>query len=159
MPSITLAFSHEVTNYEKTIQDFPAVLGRSDHCTVALHSLGDSCMSRSHARLHWKNGRCWIEDADSLLGTFLNGRKLEFHSLHAIAPGDEIFLGQTTAFVRLPPDAPAAAAGDGDLGSATPHHVFLSHSTPDKPLVERNAADLARLGIDSFLANNDIEPG
>lgn len=158
MASIRLAFTHQAKNWERTIERFPAVLGRGPkdckpaEFRVALDELEDPCMSRIHARLHWNNNRCWIEDADSLLGTRLNGRKLPLHTLHVLSPGDELLLGQTAGFVRLSTEPHAA-------GAAPAYHVFLSHSTSDKPLVERIAQELAEFGLASFLDKNDIHPG
>ncbi|MFN8527136.1 MAG: FHA domain-containing protein [Anaerolineae bacterium] len=47
-------------------------LGRKDDNDVCLRS--DTFASRYHARLHWREGRWWLEDCNSRNGTYIEDR-------------------------------------------------------------------------------------
>ena len=64
-------------------------VGRGKDCGLVVEGEG---VSRRHAVLHWDGRQCGIEDAGSLNGTFVNGRRVQTATLKH---GDEIRLGPT----------------------------------------------------------------
>jgi diguanylate cyclase (GGDEF)-like protein len=63
------------------------VIGRSEDTDL---TLSNSDVSRHHAAVRFQRGRYIIEDLNSTNGTYVNGQKIEEHSLK---PGDEISIG------------------------------------------------------------------
>lgn len=59
----------------------------------------DNGVSRRHMILHPKGGDFYIEDADSVNGTFLNGDPIEPHKLIKLDNADEIRLGQMRMYI------------------------------------------------------------
>jgi len=49
------------------------VIGRQKQCDVVLH---DVAVSRMHLRVECANGTCWVEDLDSLHGTYMDGERI-----------------------------------------------------------------------------------
>lgn len=75
-------------------------IGRSDDCEIVLDDEG---ISRQHAVITSRGGRCTLEDKGSSNGTFVNGGRVERAELR---DGDRIRLGPSAEFeVEL--DAPA----------------------------------------------------
>jgi pSer/pThr/pTyr-binding forkhead associated (FHA) protein len=75
----------------------------------------DRKMSATHARLV-RRGEAWtVEDLGSTNGTFVNGRRVERHSL---TDGDIVRLGRTVFGLRMelptPPEAPRVASSEDD---------------------------------------------
>lgn len=83
----------DVTRPEVTV-------GRHSSCDVRL-PLPD--VSRRHCKLHFEDGKWWVQDCGSLNGVFVNDTIIETHALIA---GDRLRLGGFT-FVVQP--APATA--------------------------------------------------
>lgn len=52
-------------------------------------------VSRQHAKLVWKDGAFWVEDAGSANGTFVHGKRVD---LHRLADGDVIQFGPRVVF-------------------------------------------------------------
>jgi len=84
--------------------------------------VGDPRCSKRHARIFLgDDAQAWIEDLDSTNGTSVNGARV---SRRALAPGDEIAIGQTLLlFLEMVPEKPAGAprvrrAADGIADSA-----------------------------------------
>ena len=69
-------------------------IGRDPASAVLLE---DQSVSRQHAMLSVRAGRCWVRDLCSLNGTFVNGRAVTSARLQ---PGDSLRLGAVTAIVR-----------------------------------------------------------
>lgn len=67
---------------------FTTVLGRSDHSDVKIL---DDFISSKHAQIIYRDNQYWLEDLDSLNGTYLNGVKVT--ETTAIADGDSIRVG------------------------------------------------------------------
>ncbi len=69
------------------------ILGRGRHCEVRIE---DNSVSRAHAQVVKRGDLCWvIEDRGSRNGTFVNGRRIQWHELH---DGDGIQLGGSVRF-------------------------------------------------------------
>ncbi len=49
--------------------DFPYTIGRRRDCELRV---SDACVSRRHCQLFAQGGRVWVQDLDSLNGTFVN---------------------------------------------------------------------------------------
>ncbi len=94
------------------IQHFPCVVGRHSTCD---HRLADPEVSRRHCTFSLRDGRIWVEDLDSLNGTWLNGEPLA--GARPLADGDRLDLGTSSFTVRL---AEGTAEESVDLGAAPP---------------------------------------
>lgn len=83
----------------------PISLGRTattpnrSHIDLSRYSAVDNGVSRVHAFLHRNNGVFYIEDADSVNGTFLNGQPLKPKELVPVSNADEIRLGQLRLYI------------------------------------------------------------
>ena len=63
--------------------------------------LNDPSVSRRHALIRFEEGRCFLQDAASRFGTFLNGRRLIAIEAEAeVAPGATLKFGEVTVFVE-----------------------------------------------------------
>ncbi len=56
-------------------------------------------VSRIHMILHHKNGRFYVEDAESINGTYVNGEPARPHHLVAVRNADEIRLGELRMYI------------------------------------------------------------
>lgn len=56
-------------------------------------------VSRLHMYLHWKDGNFYVEDVESMNGTFRNGFPLEPRQLTQVSNGDEVRLGQLRMYI------------------------------------------------------------
>jgi predicted component of type VI protein secretion system len=87
-------------------------------------TLADSEVSRSHARIHLRNGTLAVEDLQSTNGTRVNGTRL--HAPAVLGDGDVIEVGNSALRVEAvrdlgatrPVDMPVAAAGATVVGEA-----------------------------------------
>jgi pSer/pThr/pTyr-binding forkhead associated (FHA) protein len=66
----------------------PVTIGRSEDADILLD---DVTVSRLHAMVRRRPDGLYIEDADSLNGTYVNRRRIESHRL---ADGDELQVGK-----------------------------------------------------------------
>ena len=67
---------------------YPVVeIGRNDMCTLVLK---ENCVSRRHARVFFAEGRFFVEDLNSVNGTFLNKKRITSSEIHE---GDVISVG------------------------------------------------------------------
>lgn len=123
-----------------------ARLGRDPACDWCLESSGS--ISAVHARLLFRDGGWWLEDAGSRNGTFVDGRRLAPGETVALRPGASFRLAAAGPTFRSLPPAPAApgaatlvepagqAAVEGPLEGATlllgdaPPHAMRA-SAPD----------------------------
>lgn len=89
-----------------------ATLGRASGCTVRIPS---SQVSRLHCRLHIENGLVFVEDLESVNGTFINGERV--HRKEIVHPGDRLRLGVVTFLVEyeLSPEAMRRLGGEEDF--------------------------------------------
>jgi hypothetical protein len=95
------------------LQEDEILLGRSKVCDLQLPG---SNISRTHARIRFAQGKYYLQDQDSALGTKVNGQEVR---ATALQDGDTFSIGETTfrfrreARVRKPtvPQADPAASG------------------------------------------------
>jgi transcriptional regulator with GAF, ATPase, and Fis domain len=87
------------------LQDGPVVIGRE---TAAEVCLPDSSVSRRHSRIECTEGHFWINDLQSLNGTFVNDVPIK---QRALQHGDRIRIGDTQfLFLLHEGDVPARAS-------------------------------------------------
>jgi DNA-binding response OmpR family regulator len=83
----------------------PISLGRTattpnrSHIDLSRYSAVDNGVSRVHAFIHRSNGSFYVEDADSVNGTFLNGQPLRPKERVVVNNADEIRLGQLRMYI------------------------------------------------------------
>jgi CheY-like chemotaxis protein len=105
----------------------------------------DGQMSRTHAVLRVTDTEAWIEDCESLNGTFVNERRIAVRT--AVVPGDRIRLGDTEFYLeatdpRVVLGGSAAAAIPGTLPESGDAQAFDEEPTqlgavarvPSRPL-------------------------
>lgn len=73
------------------LSDGVYLLGGSDDCQIVVPQLG---VSRRHARVIVKDGRCLVEDLGSTNGTGIDGKRLEPGALVEIRPGQVLNLAK-----------------------------------------------------------------
>jgi DNA-binding NtrC family response regulator/pSer/pThr/pTyr-binding forkhead associated (FHA) protein len=76
------------------LENEPLTVGRGQAMDV---TIPDRSLSRAHARFHLSEGQLWVEDLGSTNGTRVNDRGIK---KHALGVGDEVMLGNITAFAR-----------------------------------------------------------
>jgi hypothetical protein len=67
-----------------------AIMGRDERCDIAL--IGDTHLSRQHARFVLEGSIWVVEDGNSMNGLYVNNVRV---GRHVLAPGDQIFAGET----------------------------------------------------------------
>jgi pSer/pThr/pTyr-binding forkhead associated (FHA) protein len=84
-------------------------VGRARGTTVRIPSAE---VSRQHCRLWQEGGLLYVEDLDSVNGTFLNSERLR--ERHVVRPGDRLDVGPVTFVLEyeLTPEALARLRGD-----------------------------------------------
>jgi Nif-specific regulatory protein len=91
------------------LEEKPLVIGRE---TAADVCLPDSAVSRRHSRIEWNEERYWLNDLQSLNGTFVNDVPVK---QRALQHGDRIRIGDTQFLFLL---------HDGDVSARTNHVQF-----------------------------------
>ncbi|MBZ0291397.1 MAG: FHA domain-containing protein [Anaerolineae bacterium] len=95
---------HSETPITLTVRQ-PVTFGRSveagskNYVDLSRFNAIDNGVSRKHMMLHAKEGKFFVEDADSVNGTFLNGNPLKPNELTELNNADEIRLGQMRMYV------------------------------------------------------------
>jgi DNA-binding response OmpR family regulator len=103
----------------------PVSLGRSStavgrtHVDLSRYNAIEQGVSRVHAYLHRKDGRFYVQDADSVNGTFLNGNPLKPNELTPVNNADEIRLGQLRLYIYFLADR-TADSGETELPAQKP---------------------------------------
>jgi DNA-binding response OmpR family regulator/pSer/pThr/pTyr-binding forkhead associated (FHA) protein len=83
----------------------PVVFGRAGggqdkhYIDLSRYNAIDHGVSRRHMILHNRDGKFFVEDVESVNGTFLNGDPLDPHELRPINNADEIRLGQLRMYI------------------------------------------------------------
>lgn len=67
-----------------------AIMGRDIRCDIAL--VGDTHLSRQHARFLLEGSNWVVEDGNSMNGVYVNGVRV---ARHVLQPGDQISVGET----------------------------------------------------------------
>jgi predicted component of type VI protein secretion system len=117
-------------------RDFEVVLGRTAEADLRLPAV---LLSRRHARLHERDGRCWLIDDSSTSGTFVAGERV---SRHELTSGDIFAIGELTLTferVEAAPFVPAddaeaalvAAIASGDRASLLVYADYLEQRVDD----------------------------
>jgi DNA-binding response OmpR family regulator len=73
-------------------------VGRA-HIDLSRYNAIDNGVSRIHAYLHRQQGKFYIEDADSVNGTFINGNPLQPGTRTSVNNADEVRLGQLRMYI------------------------------------------------------------
>jgi pSer/pThr/pTyr-binding forkhead associated (FHA) protein len=96
---IVCSYRGSERTWELSENDF--VLGRAHENSPTLLDLSPGKkISRVHARLWREDGAAWIEDRQSLHGTFLNNVEIRGKGRRKIQVGDAIVAGDTTLRVE-----------------------------------------------------------
>lgn len=74
-------------------------IGRDPACDVVM---ADETVSTRHAQLAYHHGQWWLQDLQSMNGTFLNEVRLTMPTV--ITAGDEIRCGNASLLVNMPSD-------------------------------------------------------
>lgn len=64
-----LLYFQSESDGEAVKEHWTLTIGRRDDNDITLKN--DTFVSRQHARLHWKDGRWWLEDDESTNGSFV----------------------------------------------------------------------------------------
>jgi pSer/pThr/pTyr-binding forkhead associated (FHA) protein len=89
----------------------PITFGRSisqslqTHVDLTKNNAVDNGVSRLHARMHFENGSFYVEDMNSVNGTYLNGDPLQPATKTPIKNADELRLGRLRMYVYFLEDA------------------------------------------------------
>jgi DNA-binding response OmpR family regulator/pSer/pThr/pTyr-binding forkhead associated (FHA) protein len=81
------------------------------HVDLTRYDAANTGVSRLHMLLHHKDGQFFIEDADSINGTYLNGDPVKPRSMTVVKNADEIRLGQLRMYIYFLDDTPTGVAG------------------------------------------------
>lgn len=86
------------------------------HVDLSRFDAADHGVSRVHMLLHKRDGAFYVEDADSVNGTFINGYPITPHELVKVNNADEIRLGQLRTYIYFLTDKPSdAEESEGEL--------------------------------------------
>lgn len=88
-----------VVNQPVSFGRAPSTGSLKTHVDLNRYEAANTGVSRLHMFLHFKQGRFFVEDADSINGTFLNGESLRARALTEVRNGDEIRLGQLRMYI------------------------------------------------------------
>jgi hypothetical protein len=73
--------------------------GLKAHVDLSRYEATNSGVSRIHMTLHFKDGHFYVEDMDSVNGTYLNGEPIKPRTLIDLKNADEIRLGQLRLYI------------------------------------------------------------
>jgi CheY-like chemotaxis protein len=88
-----------VVNQPVSFGRAPSTGSLKTHVDLNRYDAANTGVSRLHMFVHFKQGRFFVEDADSINGTFLNGESLKARVLSEVHNGDEIRLGQLRMYI------------------------------------------------------------
>ena len=140
-----ILFKNDGSQAAFPLPDGVTVLGRSHDCELRIPL---KVVSRKHCQLSPNKESLKIQDLDSRVGTFLNGKRINAASVKA---GDNIRIGPLTFSVQI----------DGEPKEAVPPEA--RKGAPKKPQTPKGTAkeasdsfpELEPDGSDSFLAELD----
>jgi CheY-like chemotaxis protein/pSer/pThr/pTyr-binding forkhead associated (FHA) protein len=76
------------------------------HVDLTRYDAANWGVSRVHMALQYEDGRFWVEDQDSVNGTYINGDPIQPHQKVALQNADEIRLGQMRMYIYFLEDMP-----------------------------------------------------
>jgi hypothetical protein len=82
------------------------------HVDLSRYDAANTGVSRLHMFLHYKDNQFFIEDADSVNGTYLNGDPVKPRTPLAVKNADEIRLGQLRMYIYFLEDRDRMLLGD-----------------------------------------------
>ena len=126
--------------------------------------LADASVASRHARLVFDSGRLTVEDLGSPSGTYLNGVRLQPHTIHVVGDGQSLRFGNVEAGFRepghasLPTSEPAfAAAGPALLRVAV--QPPAGPVTPGQPaVIQVSVQNRSRVVDQVSLAVSGVSP-
>ncbi len=124
----------------------PMTFGRGSYATPATHvDLGrfnakDKGVSRMHVRMTRENGKFYVEDMDSMNGTFVNGDRLPPNQPTEIRSGQEVRIGSLAMNVYFMSEA----LKENKKHDETPEEIY-NRDTVEAPESKRHNPDTAPL--------------
>ena len=111
-------------------------IGRGPQCHWVL---ADDYVSRLHARVTYRNGQFFIEDAGGKSGVYLNDQRLPSEQPHPVRPGDRLLIEPYDILVAQPVAVADATAAMPILNPPTPigspaNPLGSADLVPDLPL-------------------------
>lgn len=99
---MTLIIAEEVNGTileERRYSSTTITLGRDPDCELVFNAEGWPMVSRKHAQIFKRDGRYWLEDANSRFGTFINGERLSTPA--EVRQGSRFQLGPNGPVLRV----------------------------------------------------------
>jgi hypothetical protein len=129
--------------------DGPIHIGRSSQNTIVL---GESTVSRFHARIEQRGEQALLTDLNSTWGTFVNGIRIQ--NEHALINGDVITIGSSQWQYFAEPTTPAAEEPDLKAG-----YAFISYARVDSKIVDTLILRLKKAGYRVWVDRAGIAGG
>ncbi len=108
------------------------IVGRAAGVHIQVPS---AAVGREHCRLFLRDGRWWVQDLNSRLGTFLNGQKLPMDEAAKLRHGDVLRLGdeKISPVMQVRMEKAPAVAATAEVATITPPQEAedLSADSPD----------------------------
>jgi len=121
MVYLALARIHPYAVEETILERFPARLGRSPSCEVALD---DASVSREHAELAQRDGAVLLKDVGSRNGSFVNRIRLRTQPI-PVVPGDILRFGDVVLrLICRPKDAAPSLQASALVGGPSLHETL-----------------------------------
>ncbi len=88
--------------------------GLKAHIDLSRYEATNSGVSRIHMTLHYRDDQFYVEDMESVNGTYLNGEPIKPRTLVALKNADEIRLGQLRLYIYFLTDQERAGLKEGE---------------------------------------------
>lgn len=85
----------------------PSPTADKTHIDLGRYDAVNYGVSRVHMRMHNRDGKFYIEDLDTVNGTYLNGKPIKAHEIVPVKNADEIRLGRLRMYVYFLEDGEA----------------------------------------------------
>jgi CheY-like chemotaxis protein len=99
----------------------PVTFGRAtgtgalkEHIDLSRYEATNSGVSRVHMTLHYRDDQFYVEDMESVNGTYLNGEPIKPRTLITLKNADEIRLGQLRLYIYFLTDQERASLGNDE---------------------------------------------
>jgi adenylate cyclase len=126
LPLIRIAYSYQGDRMTFCGESAEVIVGRpTQSVRVDLDLRPDRSVSRPHARIWVEDGRCWIEDLNSLRGTLVDGQEIKGTGKRQLHRGDVVRVGETLLWVDVPaePTRPEPASSFRAASSTPPLEI------------------------------------